>query len=601
MSTTPLRRKLALAYMGLIAAVLALAGFFLLNYISNVFVESLSRDLAIRAQLIRDSVAAAWGWPDNAAGDQAAQAWASLGQARVTVIGLDGRVLAESEEPSAAMVNHADRPEFQAALAGGVGFSRRYSETRRERMLYAAVPLRGAGEVAAVVRLAISLEWVWARIAAIRTGLGVALGGGLLLAGLIGMWLGGRMLTEPLSRVVRGAQRFVAGDLKSPIDIRTGDEWELLAAALNDMAASLDRQVSDLAAERTRVRDTLEGLPDGVLLLSPRGKLQIANQRARHWLSLPAYLGEYKPDAAGGEAVAPARDTVQLLGRTPDLRAFVRRALAARTDQNGEFSMRGPLASRLDVRSRWGGEPGASDLLIVFHDISEIRRLESARRDLVANVSHELKTPIGAIRVLAETLASDPEKDPALLADLLGRIIRETERLNGLVEEMLYLSRLESAVDGLDVVEADLGDIVDQAVQGVRPLGGEKGVEIEIQRGGDTMLRCDPERIERAARALMENAIRFSPRGAKIRVSTAAQDDELEFTVDDEGPGIPSEALPRVFERFFKVEQSRRGPGSGLGLAIVKHVVQSHGGRVFARSELGHGSTFGFALPRRDG
>lgn len=600
MLLTPLRRKLALAYMLLIAAVLALSGYFLLDYISDRFVDALVRDLSVRSGLIREMVRADWPWPDAETGDAIARRLGAGAAARVTVIGLDGRVLAESEQPSRAMADHSDRPEFREALAGQVGQSQRLSDTRAERMLYIAVP--PAPGLPAVVRLAVNVEWIWQQIVVIRTGLAVALGGGLLIAGLAGLGLGAWLLTGPLSRVVQGARRFVAGDLTSPITVQTGDEWEVLATALNSMATSLDEQLQSVGAERSRVRTILEELPEGVLLLNAAGTLRMANRKARRWLALPDSLGDYRfgPEGATPAAAGSSRDALSVLGRTPQLREFVSTALSATSEQHTVTMLRTPAPVHVAISSFKPG--GTDDILIVMHDISEIRRLEGARRELVANVSHELKTPIGAIRVLAESLAGDEEPESAPTAEFLARIISETERLSLLVDEMLYLSRLEAAQQPPDRVATDLPALVHRAVQAIAPFATAKDVEVEVEVLAQAKLaaECDPAQVERAVLSLLDNAVKFSPGGRKVLVRVLAEPGAARVEVEDRGPGIAEADLVRVWERFFKAEPSRQGSGSGLGLAIVKHIVQAHRGQVFARSTLGQGSTFGFTIPREN-
>jgi len=602
---TPLSRKLTLAYMGLIAAVLAIAGFLLLDHLAGLFQETLTRDLIARVGLVRDLVGREWPLPDSSAGDSLARSLAGRAGGRVTLIGVDGTVLGESEQPSAGLGNHADRPEFVQALAGEAGSSQRFSETRNERMLYVAVPLRGQhvqtpsnvndGAPLAVVRLAVSMEWIWARIAAIRSALGWTLGGGVLLAAAVGAWVGRRLLASPLASIVSGAQGFVAGRLGDRISVATGDELELLAQALNEMAGSLQGQMRDLAGERNRIRDLLEHLPLGLLLLGRSGMLHAANRRAREWLSL-APIGEDGGAQPKVQTSADAPGSLPVLGRTPELRAFARLALGSRQPERSELAIRD---RRLEARSVWVNPDAGGELLIVLHDISEIRRLESARRDLVANVSHDLKTPIGAIRALAESLAADPTEDPETLRDFLARIIAESGRLSSLVDEMLYLSRLESAAETLLIAETDLRDIVAESLRSVAPLAQSKAVEIQTEAHGQTTLWCDSERLTRAASALLDNAVKFSPPGETVSIRLTGLEDEVQLTITDRGPGIPPEALPRIFERFFKVAPSRSGAGTGLGLAIVKHVVQMHGGRTMVESTVGRGSTFGFTVPRR--
>jgi two-component system phosphate regulon sensor histidine kinase PhoR len=586
---TPLRRKLALLYMGLIAAALALAGVLLLGHLSALFVESVSRDLAVRTTMAAKMVAREWPAEpvDHAAGDALAREISRVASARATLIALDGSVLAESHQASATMANHANRPEFQAALAGEAGFSIRYSDTTGDRLLYTAVKLpAGFGNTARpamVVRLAVSLEWIYERIAAIRMALLWGLGTALALAAVAGLWSGSILLTRPLARIVSGARRFAAGDLTQPLELHTGDEWEALADSLNDMASTLASRIADLSEQRGQVRTILEGLPDGVLLLSPDLRLRAANRRAREWLRLPA----------------ASVDTS--LGRSPELLQFARQAVLRPGPHRGEVVLRGPVSAVIGLRSAWLGEPRRSDLLVVMQDVTQMRRLETARRDLVANVSHELKTPIGAIRALAESIAADPEEEPAVRADFLDRIVKESERLSALVEEMLYLSRLESEVDRLRVRRADLGEIAALAAGSLAPLAQAKSIDLRLERQGETPLDCDPDLVERAVRALIDNAVKFSPAGTKVLVRVTGAADRAELRVIDEGPGIPAESLERVFERFYKGEQSRSGAGSGLGLAIVKHVVSRHGGQLIVQSALGRGSTLGFTLPVEQG
>lgn len=586
MILTSLRRKLILAYLGLIAACLALAGWLLLGRLPAWLVDSAGRDLVVRAAMARELVHLRWpaAPPSPEDGDRLAMEVKSFASAAgVTLIALDGSVLGDSHRPSPGRPNQADRPEVQAALAGRVGLSRRHSETTGEPVLYAAVPAPAHGpRPAMVVRLSVSLAWVYERIAAVRAGLGWGLGAALAVAVLAGLWSGQVLLAGPLAKVVSGARRFARGELDQPVEVRTGDDWEDLAGSLNEMAAALSKRIADLSEGRAQVSRILEGLPDGVLLLSPQLALRSANRQARDWLRLPP----------SGSTGPPG------LGRSPELLQFARQAATAPGPLLGEATLRGPVSVKLELRSSWLGAPGHSDLLLVMQDITLVRRLESARRDLVANVSHELKTPIGAIRALAEALAADPQEEPPVRADFLARIVSESERLSKLVEEMLYLSRVESDAGGLQIRPSDLGEIAHLAAASVMPLARAKDIRIEVDQQGQTGLACDPDLVERAVRALLDNAVKFSPPGRPVTVRVVAQEEGVELTVRDRGPGIRPEVLERVFERFYKGDESRSSAGSGLGLAIVKHVVGRHAGRLIAHSAEGGGSTFGFALPR---
>lgn len=598
MILTPLRRKLVLAYMGLILGVLSVSGVLLLRYLTHTFIRSLEDDLAIRAALVREH--ARGQWPEApGGGDVVSSHLSGVAQVRITLISPDGIVVGESSVHSETMDNHSDRPEFQDAIRGATGISLRKSSTTRERMLYVALPVREDARVIGVVRVSMSAEAAYARVEAIRKGLIGALGTGVLLAAMLGISLGGKLLTEPLTEVLRGSREFVRGRLSHRINLSTGDEWEELASSLNGMAASIRDQVRRLSLSRHRVRSMLESLPDGVLLFSDGGSLLMANAPARRWLSLPRSLGECEHNTEhGGTEARP--HALSLLGRTPELLDYCQKVIAGNAPPKLEISLHGPLPLRLDVRThKITGETGG-EILVLMRDITELRRLEQARRDMVANVSHELKTPIGAIRALAESLMGSPYEDPAIISDFLGRIVNETDRLARLVEEVMYLSRVESVARPMSISTADVTALMERAASGVAPLALAKDVKVMLTRGEGAKADCDPTMIERAMTALIENAIKFSPPGGSVSVAVRRADSQVEFTVSDEGIGIPADALPRVFERFFKVEGSRHTPGWGLGLSIVKHIIEAHGGKVLASSTEGKGSTFGFSLPARD-
>ena len=597
MRLTSLSKKLVFFYVALMIAVLSASGLLLLRYIYHVMIDSLAEDLRVRAMLVAERVLPEWPRAPGI-GDSVSRYLAEIAEARVTLVALDGTVLGDSSADSSLMENHSQRPEIRAALAGSSGESMRMSPTTGERMLYLAVPLIRDGTIHGVVRLSLSAEFVYDRVRTLRYGLISSLGLGLLLAAVSGMWLGTKFVSTPLAKVVTGAREFVKGRLSHRIQVDTGDEWAELAASLNNMASSLDAQVTGLARERDRVRAMLESLPDGVLLFSARGSLLFANERARNWLSLPDSAGEYIQDISQSHLLT-SRHREQVLGRTPELNKVVEFSLGREQDTRQEIVQIGPEEIRLEVRSHWLETPRVSDMLVVIRDMTPIRRLEQARRDMVANVSHELKTPVGAIRALAESLIASPSEDEAVLIDFLKRIVRETERLQNLIDEVMYLSRVEETKTSLSSRHADVALIAQRAAKSITPIAQAKQVSVNVSSDANTEAYVDPEMIERAMRCLLENAVKFSPAASSVHCTILDAGDEVKYSVTDEGPGIPEEAQSRVFERFFKVEPSRNTPGWGLGLAVVKHIVEAHGGTTFVESKVGCGSTFGFTLPRQ--
>jgi signal transduction histidine kinase len=344
----------------------------------------------------------------------------------------------------------------------------------------------------------------------------------------------------------------------------------------------------------------LEGLPEGVMLISVGGDLLFANRHARNWLSLPRGFGEYAERPARGSGRRDAvRDAFLALGRTGELRAIIQQAIDTGEDRAGELVLSGPQGIRLNVRATFMSHEPAGDLLVVLADITELKRLENARRDLVANVSHDLKTPVGAIRALAESLAYTIEPQQDTITDFTTRIVQETERLRNLIDEMLQLSRLESGSDKMEVRPADVSETAMRAIEAVKPLADARKLSVSLSSSGETEVPHDTVRIQRSIMSILDNAIKFSPSGSHVEVSAHAGPDDVTVEVTDHGEGMTKDVVDRIFERFYRAEGSRHSRGSGLGLSIVKHTVSAHGGTVFASSNPGKGSTIGFTLPRR--
>jgi signal transduction histidine kinase len=323
------------------------------------------------------------------------------------------------------------------------------------------------------------------------------------------------------------------------------------------------------------------------------------NRRAREWLFLPESFGRYADRMpVGDRRLDDIRNAVAALGRTPELRLVIQKALETAEDRRAELMPQGPQGIRLNVVASWLTAPPVGDLLVVLSDVTDLRRLESARKDLVANVSHDLKTPVGAIRALAESLGYTIAPEADTVSDFSRRIVQETDRLTNLIDEILQLSRLESGADSMDIRPADLMDTARKAVEWIKPLADAKRVNISIASSGDTTVAHDQARIQRSITSILDNAVKFSFAESTVEIEIAGTAHDVSVKVTDHGEGMPKEVVERIFERFYRAEGSRQPRGSGLGLSIVKHTVGAHGGTVFASSELGNGSTIGFTLPR---
>ena len=511
--------------------------------------------------------------------DSVADLLGALAGRRVTLVAPDGRVLGDSELDGAALArlqNHNTRPEVRQARDAGVSAALRSSTTLGEEHLYLAA--RGAD--GQVLRLAVPLHDVNALVRRLQRGI---LGTGvvaLVLAGLFSLGYSAVSI-RPLERIAAAARRMAEGDLSARLRLRRHDEFGELAAALDGLADELQRRIGQAESDRAEMRALFDSMSEGVLALGADGTVRRANPAARRIFHLPQ-----RPQGIPTEAVARRPEFLTLVGRVmagsivpPTELTFGRRRLLASAH---------PLAD--------GGA------VLVFLDVSELKRLEDARRDFVANASHELKTPLTAIRGYSETLLD--EHLPPELARRFAEVVKSNaDRLQQLVDDLLDLSRIESGGWRAEPEPVALAEAVREAWEPCSLAFSEKQVELQL----DVPERCrfvhaDPGALRQILSNLFGNALRYTPEGGHVRVRATAPHegaDRVEVAVSDDGAGIPAVHLPRIFERFYRVDpaRSRAEGGTGLGLAIVKHLVEAHGGRVGAESELGRGTTIRFTLP----
>jgi two-component system phosphate regulon sensor histidine kinase PhoR len=364
----------------------------------------------------------------------------------------------------------------------------------------------------------------------------------------------------------------------------------LLAQAIDELATQLRSRIRLVEAERERLATVVSHMADGVIITGRDGNIQLANPAAAQLLRLPSV-------PKGRSLVAAAQDH--------ELAAMVRAVLAgdigAEQPQLITFGPIGQLRAIQAVASRLpNGEDGDARVLLILQDVTELRRTEVMRRELVANISHELRTPVAALKAVVETLEEGALEDPAVARDFLGRMHVEVDELAQVIQELLELSRIESGQVALRLQLVDLGPVVVAAAERLRPQAERQGVALVVQIPSDRfMVKAEPERIQQVVINLVHNAIKFTPCGGQITVGLEARDAEVAVVVADTGEGIASVALARLFERFYKADRARTGGGTGLGLAIAKHLIQAHGGHIWAESAgVGQGATFTFTLPR---
>jgi two-component system phosphate regulon sensor histidine kinase PhoR len=514
---------------------------------------------------------------------------------RVTYIAPDGVVMADSQQDPAGMDNHGRRPEVLAALEVGRGSSLRFSDTLHERMMYFAHVARGREDsgrsVLAIVRVAVPVTAIEQALGAVY--LRVVLGGVVIASLAVVLALAvSRRLSRPLEELRAAAERFAAGDLQMRIPIPGNDEIGRVARSMNHMAAELDDYIRAISSERNEREAVLSSMVEGVLAVD-RGQHVIALNRAGARL-----LGLDAAQAVGRSIQAAVRNT--------RLQAFVAEALASEEPLESDIEFRGTSprfvqAHGAPVRGADGSRIGA---VVVLHDVTALRRLEAVRSDFVANVSHELKTPITSIKGFLETLLSGALEDPQTARRFIGIAVRQADRLHAIIEDLLTLSSLEQG-DGersMSVQSCRVTDVVAGAVEICASEAAGKNVAIEVECDPALEAVLNPALVEQALVNLIDNAVKYSGEGGRVVVrSTPREAGGLVVEVCDSGVGIDARHLERLFERFYRVDKarSRKLGGTGLGLAIVKHIAQAHGGTVSVTSVPGQGSTFRLELPSR--
>lgn len=508
---------------------------------------------------------------------------------RLTIILPNGRVAGDSEEIPARMESHEGRPEVVLALAGKVGETTRYSQTLQQEMMYVALPVFDSGQVIGCVRvslpvsnIAIALQNVLYQV--INSGIFIA-----IVAALVSLWLA-RRLSQPLEEMKRGAELFSRGELDRRLPNYRGEELNGLANAMNQMAAQLDDRIRSEVRQRNEQDAVLASMVEGVIAIDSQEKILRFNKAA-------ATLLDLDPETAIGQRV---KDVVN----RPALHQFITQSLASQVSIEADmtFLYQGEERSLQAHGTQLCGADGQDiGALIVVHDVTRLRRLESLRRDFVANVSHELKTPITAIKGAVETLLDGANDDPQDSQRFLEIASRQTDRLNAIIEDLLALSRLErdAEADGIDRVQESLQPVLSSALQACERMAAAKEITVNLFCSEQLTARINGALLEQAVINLVDNAIKYSDVEKIVTVEAWQDDGQVMIKVQDRGQGIPKEHLPRLFERFYRVDtaRSRAVGGTGLGLAIVKHIVQAHNGEVTVHSTQGEGSVFIISLP----
>ncbi len=584
--TLGIRGKLFAISLGLIGVAALTSGVLVETLMRRLLLEQVSDELARSGLVVREAIELMPAPFERATLQAIAERLGQAAAARVTVVAPSGVVLADSSVSFAELSridNHGLRPEVRAAVKGGRGVSTRYSTTVHANMMYLAVPFQRP-EQGGVVRVSMSLSKVEALISQMRWLLTGAVLVGLLIAMMMGA-LASYFASRSLMELVARARTVASGARGARLDVH-GDTTELagLAGSFNRMADELDRAIESLAVERDRSAAILESLTDAVLALDAKTQVTQVNRSAMRLLGL-----DQPPHDS------PLIDVV----RVPALLEVAEKARAGETAHT-EVVLPGPPRRVLSATA--APQRAQGHCVLVLRDVTELRRLETMRRDFVANVSHELRTPVSVISANVETLISGALSDPGRAEEFLRAVQRNAERLSRLVNDLLDLSRIEAGGHVIALADVSPEGPIGAVVDLLETRAADKHIAFEVAADEDLVVRGDGSSLEHVLVNLVENAIKYTPGGGRVGLEVKRDGMDVLFEVWDTGPGVPESHRARLFERFYRVDpgRSRDMGGTGLGLSIVKHLVESMRGSVGMHARAGGGSVFWVRLPAAD-
>ncbi len=507
---------------------------------------------------------------------------------RITFIDRDGRVVGESWRDPAELENHGDRLEVALARRDGFGKAIRHSTTLNQEMMYGALRTDLPDSSVAIVRVALPLAGIQSKVAALQQLVWSAAGLTALLALVVAFWIAQR-IAAPVRELTHGAERIAAGAYGHRVYVEGGAEVRQLTKMFNHMSERLATQFAQLDEDRQQLRTVLSSMVEGVVAVDAEQRVLFANERAGQLLEFATRnaVGRYLWELVRHRAI----------------REIIRNGMAEGECQAQELTWNGPGMRSLTVHMARLPGLSARGAVLVFHDNTELRRLERLRQEFVANVSHELKTPLAIIHACVETLIDGAIDDPGHRGKFLERIADQATRLHNLIIDLIRLARIESETEAFTKEELALDVIIHECLEKHRPFAEAKQHRLEMLppevAGGPTRAWADEEAVRQILDNLVDNAIKYTPEGGIVRVRWGRAGDQVLFEISDNGIGIAEFELPRIFERFYRVDKarSRELGGTGLGLSIVKHLTQAMHGTVHAHSVVGQGSTFTVYLP----
>ena len=575
-------------YFIIIVISLILTALYASHEMRTLYYSELTRTLDNRAELIKQQLKNSIAIRDRQFIDQQCKLLGQISGTRITIIDTLGVVLGDSDNDPIKMENHKNRLEISKASAGSTGVETRYSNTLQKTLMYVAIPVYENDQIIGVIRTSLSVASIEASLN--KFYINVAISGFLitLMATLISIFVFKRF-TNPLKELQSRAEQFAQGNLRSKIPVSDITEIASLSTTMNKMAEQLDSRIRTIIDQRNEREAIFSSMTEGVIALDAKDHIVAINQAAIEFMGIDRDQSLLKPIYE----VIRIAELHEFVNKTVKSTGKVEMEFILPAEKKRYFQAHG--TALLDSNGKRIG------VVLVFNDITRLKRLENVRRDFVANVSHELKTPITAIIGSAETLLVNTPDNPKDIRRFLQIIANHSDRLNSLVDDLLTLARIESEADQgvIPLAHEKLYPMLESAVQACQINSNFKNIKID--------LKCDPyleanynyHQLEQAIINLIDNAIKYSDPDTTISVNIIAFSNEIVISVEDQGLGIDKKHLPRLFERFYRIDKARNRDvgGTGLGLAIVKHVALAHGGKVSVDSEIGKGSKFRIHLP----
>ena len=576
--------KLYYPYLILILISLLIFGIYSSKVYEDFYISKTEESLKYRAVLINEELTVLNF--DSITSKHILEKYDKLTDTRITIIDISGKVIADSRENPSQMESHADRPEFIEALKGNIGFASRYSHTLQTDLMYVAVPFYYNNQLKAVLRTAVVIEKVNMPFSGLYPTIiygGIAV---LIIIAIFGFVIS-RMKSRPILEMQNAAERFARGNFSEMIYPPKNPELRILAGSLNDMAKQLDEKINIIGEQKKLQLAVLESMKEGVLAVDYDEKILLMNKTAGIILTID-------------ETNSIGR-TLQETIRIPNIQKFVKALMQSGGIEETEFEIKRETDKTLQLKGAYltDNENKNIGVVILINDITGLRYLDTLKREFVANVSHELKTPITAIKGFVETLRDGAINQPQNAKRFLDIVYKHSERLNAIVEDLLSLSRLEEKSFEIEFESIKIRSLLKTAVDNYEFKSKEKLIEIDLDCEENLSAKINNQLIVQAVENLIDNAIKYSDIKTHIMISAFKDENKLTIKVQDEGCGIPKENFPRLFERFYRIDKSRSRDegGTGLGLSIVKHIAQVHKGSVEVESEPGKGSTFTIILP----